>query len=359
MADTDNKQEDKLPEAEDKLPEAEEKKEEIKKDEADDGKDDAKDEAKDEDKTWKPPRIEKKDPGDGLPKETPQVIEFKWNKDMTQKKLCDTQHMLYLLQLALNLVRLRTIERNKYFKSIGRTDRYINQLDSPQIITNLLEWHNKDKEKNKFDGELLDKAKPEFMIESILSKIGGVKLGPAIKIYNKLKKDAAIDTKKWFEFPQPKLRLQTWGYSKMYKGEKVLDECTVEEMIQLLTYVNSEEKDGYDPVDHKYVQGAFSVVELQNKKKGKPSALELEENWKNKIIKFFGDHHLDGKTFVESSIKRICQDCMNALIPPTELNAKGRPKNTKLRGGVNQVLRALKGCYVDGILKASNQQIEI
>eukprot|EP01084_Bolivina_argentea_P157524 274495_1 len=138
----------------------------------------------------------------------------------------------------------------------------------------------------------------------------------------------------------------------MYKGEKVLDECTVEEIISLLTYVNTEEKD--EKQDDEYVQGAFAVVELQNKKKGKPSALELEENWKNKIIKFFGDHHLDGKTFVESSIKRICQDCMNALIPPTELNEKGKPKNTKLRGGVNQILktlRALKGCYVSEILK--------
>eukprot|EP01084_Bolivina_argentea_P157529 274500_1 len=204
MADTDNKQEDKLPEAEDKLPEAEEKKEEIKKDEADDGKDDAKDEAKDEDKTWKPPRIEKKDPGDGLPKETPQVIEFKWNKDMTQKKLCDTQHMLYLLQLSLEKVRLRTIERNKYFKSIGRTDRFINQLDSPRIITRFLEWHNKEKDKNKFDGALLESAEKLTMINDYISTLGGTKKGPATKIYMKLTKDVVIETTTWLELPQPK-----------------------------------------------------------------------------------------------------------------------------------------------------------
>eukprot|EP01083_Nonionella_stella_P020176 55933_1 len=339
MADTDNKQEDKLPEAEDKLPEAEEKKEEIKKDEADDGKDDAKDEAKDEDKTWKPPRIEKKDPGDGLPKETPQVIEFKWNKDMTQKKLCDTQHMLYLLQLSLEKVRLRTIERNKYFKSIGRTDRFINQLDSPRIITRFLEWHNKEKDKNKFDGALLESAEKLTMINDYISTLGGTKKGPATKIYMKLIKDVVIETTTWLE-------LQTWGWTKMYKGEKVLDECTVEEIISLLTYVNTEEKD--EKQDDKYVQGVFAVVEAQNKKKGKPSALELEDDWKNKIIKFFNDKKLDGKTFVESSVKTICQECMNSLIPPTELNEKGKPKNTKLRGGVNQILRALKGCYVNG-----------
>ena len=84
-------------------------------------------------------RTPKEDPGDGLPTKTPDEIEFKWDKTMVEKKSCDTLHMLYLLQLALDLVRRRTIERNKYFKSIGRTDRYINQLDNPQIITNFLD----------------------------------------------------------------------------------------------------------------------------------------------------------------------------------------------------------------------------
>eukprot|EP01083_Nonionella_stella_P053385 141213_1 len=70
----------------------------------------------------------------------PEFIEFKWNKESKQKKLCDTMHTLYLLHLALARIRARTIQRNKYFKSIGRSDRYINQLDSPQIITNFLDW---------------------------------------------------------------------------------------------------------------------------------------------------------------------------------------------------------------------------
>eukprot|EP01084_Bolivina_argentea_P011352 21228_1 len=42
----------------------------------------------------------KPDPGDGLPKRQCDYIAFKWNHHMNQKRLCDTRHMLYLLQLA-------------------------------------------------------------------------------------------------------------------------------------------------------------------------------------------------------------------------------------------------------------------
>eukprot|EP00483_Globobulimina_turgida_P008324 UN08341 len=227
---------DKEPEPEPEAEVKEEKKDEDNKVDADDNKDDEKV------PSFRPERIPKADPGDGLPKQAPEFIEFKWNKEMKTKKSCDTQHMLYLLQLALNLVRLRTIERNKYFKSIGRTDRFINQLDSARIVTNFLDWHNKDKEKNKFDGVLLEKSEKLFMINKMISEIGDTKKGPATKIYTKLKKDVVIETTTWLELPQPKLQLENWGYTKMYAGEKVLDECTVEEIISILTFVNDEEK---------------------------------------------------------------------------------------------------------------------
>merc|ERR1712013_893365 len=169
---------------------------------------------------------------------------------------------------------------NKYFKSIGRTDRYINQLDNPQIITNFIEWHNVDKEKNKFDGELLETGEKLHMINNVISKIGDVRLGPATKIYTKLKKDVVIEKTTWMELPQPKLQLQTWGKTKMYAAEKVL-------------------------------------------------------------LEYFRENEMDGKKVVEGQVKQTCQALMDHL-------DKG---NKKLRGGVNQVLRALKKCYVHEILE--------
>merc|ERR1712013_744089 len=179
---------------------------------------------------------------------------------------------------------------NKYFKSIGRTDRYINQLDNPQIITNFIEWHNVDKEKNKFDGELLETGEKLHMINNVISKIGDVRLGPATKIYTKLKKDVVIEKTTWMELPQ-------FG---------VLDE-----------------------------------IVAANAAKNKQSALELVDDWQNKLIEYFRENEMDGKKVVEGQVKQTCQALMDHL-------DKG---NKKLRGGVNQVLRALKKCYVHEILE--------
>jgi hypothetical protein len=292
----------------------------------DDSKDDEKKSGDSEEKKFKNPfddRTPKPDPGDGLPKEKPDEIEFKWNKEMLEKKACDTLHMLYLLQCALELVRKRTIERNKYFKSIGRTDRYINQLDNPQIITNFIEWHNVDKEKNKFDGELLETGEKLHMINNVISKIGDVRLGPATKIYTKLKKDVVIEKTTWMELPQPKLQLQTWGKTKLYAAEKVLLECTCEEMVQLLQF------------------GVLDEIIAANAAKNKQSALELVDDWQNKLVEYFRENEMDGKKVVEGQVKQTCQALMDHL-------DKG---NKKLRGGVNQVLRALKKCYVHEILE--------
>jgi len=333
---------------------------------ASEAKDDSKDESKDDEKgdAKELHRGPKKDwPGDGLtttltPKKgangdgVPAEIEFKWDKSFNEKKDCDTLHMLYLLQLALELNRKRTIERNKYFKSINRADRYIDQLDNPQIITNFIDWHNADKEKNKFDGEVLETKEPLFLINEMIGKVGQVKLGPATKIWAKLKKDVVIEKATWMDMPQPKLKLFTWGKTKMYDAEKVIVECTNDELITLLTY-EAKEFDVDEKTEFGPVQGVLALVEATNAKKAKKAALEAEENWKEKVVAYFKEKGMTGKMLMETGVKEICGECMNAVVPSTELNEKGKPRNTKLRGGVNQVLRALKNCYVHGILSAA------
>lgn len=116
---------------------------------------------------------EKAWPGDGLPPTKPSFIEFRWNPEIKDKKSCDTLHILYLLQLGLEMIRLRTIERNTYFKSIGRNDRYINQLDAPTIINNFIKWHKSDPENNVFTGETLENFDNKlFVINKIISERG-------------------------------------------------------------------------------------------------------------------------------------------------------------------------------------------
>ena len=45
---------------------------------------------------------------------------------------------------------------------------------------------------------------------------GGVKKGPATKIYTKLKKDVVIETITWLEEPRPNLKLEVWINSNVY-----------------------------------------------------------------------------------------------------------------------------------------------
>lgn len=132
----------------------------------DDSKDDNKEEEKADDKAPLFERIPKDDPGEHWrdqypdkkdPRGEPDAIPFKWDKNVKEKKQCDTKHMLYLIQIACDLHRRRVIERNKYFTSISRSDRYIDHVDTPLIITNFLKWHNEDKEKNVILGSFLTK----------------------------------------------------------------------------------------------------------------------------------------------------------------------------------------------------------
>ena len=184
-----------------------------------------------------------------------------------------------------------------------------------------------------------------------LCVIGGVKRGPAIKIYTKLKKDVVIKKATWMELPQPKLKLETWGMTKMYHAETVIEECSLEQVIQLLRYVNPDEEKSGDAV-----QGVFAMVVSSNQKKSKSSALEKEDHWQDKVVQAFRDLEIDGHKLMNDSVKEICNAIMNSVVPLTELNERGRPRNVKLRGGVNQVLRALKSCYVHGILTAAAKQ---
>ena len=106
------------------------------------------------------------------PRGEPTFIELKWNSEFKRMSQCDTIHMLYLLQIACQVHRKRVIERNEYFKSISRSDRYLSHVDTPQIITNFLEWHEKDKEKNVFTGKMLETEKKLFIINDLISDIG-------------------------------------------------------------------------------------------------------------------------------------------------------------------------------------------
>eukprot|EP01084_Bolivina_argentea_P281007 480719_1 len=186
----------------------------------------------------------------------PNCILFKWSysiENMSQhdssqrrnKKLLDILHTLYLLQ---HIIQQRNHES-------------INNLDCAQIITNILDWHNENKFENNFNGMLFDEFEVDsmFVIQNILSKIGGIPLFTAQKVYHKLKV-IEIDNQ-WIDFPLPVLKLTTHGYWKIYPNNKALQQCTLQEITFLLRIVG------------------FQTLIERGVKKGKKMFIESVDDW--------------------------------------------------------------------------------
>merc|ERR550525_2338602 len=230
-------------------------------------------------------------------------IEFKWPKGVKEISQCNTVCMFYLIQCACELHRKRTIERNKYFESISRSDRYISHVDTPQIITNFINWHNKDKEKNVFTGDMIKSKKKLFIINDMISDVGGTKKGPATRIFTKLRKEVIIEYDTWTETGNTKQKLETWGLTKMYAGETMLNECTIDQVITLFEFVNENEEKGDEPeAAEEIIDGIFHWFEdFQNKKasggKAKPTAatqLFEIDGWKVKFVEWIREQKIDG-----------------------------------------------------------------
>eukprot|EP01084_Bolivina_argentea_P258402 435626_1 len=110
-------------------------------------------------------------------------------------------------------------------------DKSVNNLDCDEVITKYLEWHNENKWQNKFDGKLLDETNSSIVIRDMLNKIGGIPLIAAEQMYYRLKGVKIKD--EWLTSPltgKRALKLRTHGYWKIYRNEKIFQECTTEEV---------------------------------------------------------------------------------------------------------------------------------
>jgi len=339
--------------------------------------DDAKEEEKKDDgdgaaKEEKAPMFRgtpKKDPGEHFcdqypdkkdPRGEPDVIQFKWRQDVKSKKDCNTIEMLYLLQLACEKHRERTNQRNKYFTSIKRTDRYLFHVDTPQIITNFLEWHNEDTEHNLFTGEMMETKETMFKFLEMISEIGDTKKGPATRIFTKLRKEVVIEHDQWTEQKNTKLKLFTWGMKKLYSGEKVLAECTVEDVIILFTFypeAADEKKDdddatGDDDSEKVTLDGVLFCAFEKKKNKGQQNMCAVD-GWKEKLIGWIRENNVDGQKLLDTAPKALTPGMMSALIPDTVMNAKGKKANQVLKGPCNKMVNYCKKMKVHLVLAAA------
>ena len=203
--------------------------------------------------------------------------------------------MLYLLQTVINLDKTKE-NRNEYFKSIGRKDLCVYEMKenemkekySTRIITNLLDWINENEIENNFDGNLLFQ-RDEFIVT--LSRFGRVEYSLASQIHehliNEINVDSWLESHLWSKRSSGILKLETYGCNELYLYEKKWGDCTNDDIIDLLTYVNpdpqswkpenSNQKTKKKPI----LRGVFQSFKWSNnfknsEKKPKPSALEMD-----------------------------------------------------------------------------------
>ena len=173
----------------------------------------------------------------------PDILRFKWKYCIADKESCDTFHMLYSLQSAIESVKTKF------------------NLNSTRIISNFLEWHLLNKQENKFDGKLFEKSTESNIID-IISEIGDVPKEAATEIYPTLKTDTMVDYYTWHGLYHRELSVY---YDTRVQYAKYLEECTTEEIVTLLTFVNNDPnawKYGttHDPKYEDILRGVFQKI---------------------------------------------------------------------------------------------------
>jgi len=194
--------------------------------------------------------------------------------------------------------------------------------------------------------EFIKTKKKLFMINEMISEVGGTKKGPATRIFTKLRKEVMIEYEQWTETGQHKMELETWGLTKLYAGETVLEECTIDQVITLLTYVNEDDDDqkGDEPVGpEELVQGVFAYFEATAK--GATQKLVSIDGWKDTFVEWVREEKIDGSKF---------------KIPNKTLSEKLRPKleadaakAKKLNGPCGKIFNHIKKMPVHLVLEAA------
>ena len=155
---------------------------------------------------------------------------------------------------------------------------------------------------------------------------GGVEPESVLNILTKLKQDVMIEKAVWLELPQPELMLRTWGFDRMYIDEKMLKDCSVDEVLLLLP-------------------DAFEHLVQHYAAKEKSNPLEKVQYWQDKVSRAFRENQLDGTKILSDGVKLTCNSIMNSV----------QRGNVRLRNPLNVIIRFLKTCNVHEIMeKATN-----
>ena len=140
-------------------------------------------------------------------------------------------------------------------------------------------------------------------------------MGPATKMYSLLMNDVVIEYSQWTASWDTTLELFTWGRTKLYDDEKVLEECTVEEIVTLLTFqrdnpLMEDEKNEMDSVD---VDGVFSRFASSEMFRSDFDEISKIDKWRDIVVKWIRVEKVDGRRLKSDSIHILAAEIAATL----------------------------------------------
>ena len=166
-----------------------------------------------------------------------------------------------------------------------------------------------------------------------------------MRLLSFLENGVEIEYEDWTKHQNIKLDLTTWGRTKLYDAEKVLEECTVEEVVTLFEYEAEEKKSDDDAED--VVNGVFAQID------GMKIGLHLKgiDEWKEKIVGWIREEQMDGKKMKELSIHILRNEIKTRLVSDHQSAAF-----KKLNGPSAKLVKLCRSIDVHRVLLAAKSQ---
>ena len=180
---------------------------------------------------------------------------------------------------------------------------------------------------------------------------GNIKRGPALRIVYYLKNEVEIEYENWVK-KKTVLKLSTWRRTKMYEGVKVLEECTVEDMVTLFEFEAAEKKEDEEEEENEVViNGVFAQFEWVPSKGA--TAMRNVEGWKEKIVEWIREEKVDGKKIKKKDSREILKKMKMKLVAEEDTAAF-----KKISGPTSKLLKICRTLPVHQVLEAAKAQKE-
>ena len=138
-------------------------------------------------------------------------------------------------------------------------------------------------------------------------------MGPATKIYSLLIEVVDIDYDRWTMNWDTTLELLTWGQTKLYDDEKVLEDCSVDDVVILLTFEPIHDSTDEEKHDDGIIEGVFSRFSKRKAFKSEYQMLSEINEWRTKLMEWVRRERVDGRKMKMEILESLAEQMRVAM----------------------------------------------